>query len=361
MTGLDDLPPDQRAALSLLLRQRKSYGEVAELLGISQRAVQERAHAALDSLVNGAGAGPGRDELSATQRAAIGDYLLGQQPGVAERLRTRTQLDSSPSARLWASTLASALAPLASTPLPEIPTTAPAAGAGEQGAADAPGQQPRGVSADSERSHPPGAGPSGAPAPGAGRPLPSSRLGGALLLTAIIAGVIIAVVLSAGEGGGSRGSHSNTTPAVATPSASSTSGTSSSSTSASTPSTTPSTTSTGPSEQARIPLTSPEPASKTIGVAVILAEGGQHAFYLAAEHVPPSKGFFYAVWLYNSPSSFQALGKSPPVGANGRMQGGALLPTNAAGFSKLIVTRETSTRPAHPGPIILSGTLKLGH
>ena len=358
MTGLDDLPPDQRAALSLLLRQRKSYGEVAELLGISQRAVQERAHAALDSLVNGAGAGPGpgRDELSAAQRAAIGDYLLGQQPGVAERLRTRTQLDSSPSARLWASTLASALAPLASTPLPEIPTAAPVPAAGEQGAADAPGQQPRGVSADGERAHPPGA-----PPPGAGRPLPSSRLGGALLLTAIVTGVIIAVVLSAGEGGGSHGSHSSTTPAAAAPSASSTSGTSSSSTSASTPSTTPSTTSTGPSEQARIPLTSPEPASKTIGVAVILAEGGQHAFYLAAEHVPPSKGFFYAVWLYNSQSSFQALGKSPPVGANGRMQGGALLPTNAAGFSKLIVTRETSTRPAHPGPIILSGTLKLGH
>ena len=121
---------------------------------------------------------PARDELSATQRAAIGDYLLGQQPGVAERLRTRTQLDSSPSARLWASTLASALAPLASTPLPEIPTAAPAPAADEQGAADAPGQQPRGVSADSERSHPPGA---ALPAPrsGAGRPLPSSRLGGA--------------------------------------------------------------------------------------------------------------------------------------------------------------------------------------
>ena len=43
------------------------------------------------------------------------------------------------------------------------------------------------------------------------------------------------------------------------------------------------------------------------------------------------------------------------------MQGGALLPTNAAAFSKMIVTRETSTRPPSPGPIILSGAFKLGH
>ena len=32
MSRLDDLPPDQRAALSLLLRNRKSYAEVASLL-----------------------------------------------------------------------------------------------------------------------------------------------------------------------------------------------------------------------------------------------------------------------------------------------------------------------------------------
>ena len=38
MSRLDDLPPDQRATLSLLLRQRKSYAEVAALLGIPQSA-----------------------------------------------------------------------------------------------------------------------------------------------------------------------------------------------------------------------------------------------------------------------------------------------------------------------------------
>ena len=47
MSRLDELPPDQRAALSLLLRQRKSYGEVASMLGIGEQAVHDRAHAAL--------------------------------------------------------------------------------------------------------------------------------------------------------------------------------------------------------------------------------------------------------------------------------------------------------------------------
>ena len=338
MTGLDDLPPDQRAALSLLLSQRKSYGEVAALLGISEQAVQERAHAALDGLANGAGAGA--EQLSPQRRADVGDYLLGQQPGVAERLRTRTYLDTSPSARSWASALAAELAPLSQAPLPEIPAGAPAAQDAPPGPGDHDGA-------------PPAAPASPAPPRGAGRPLPSSRIGGALLLTAIVTGIIVAVVLSTGEGGGAR--H-GTTPAAAS-SAASTSTTGSPSASASTPSTT----SSGPSEQARIALTSPDPASKTVGVAVILAEGSQHAFYLAAEHVPPTNGFFYGVWLYNSPTSFEALGKSPPVAANGRMQGGALLPTDAAGFSKLIVTRETSTRPTHPGPIVLSGTVTLGH
>ena len=43
MSRLDDLHQDQRAALSLLLRQGKSYAEVASLLGIEQRAVHARA------------------------------------------------------------------------------------------------------------------------------------------------------------------------------------------------------------------------------------------------------------------------------------------------------------------------------
>src|ERR1035441_3185640 len=50
MSRLDDLPPDQRAVLLLLVRQGKSHAEIADMLGIPQQAVRDRARAALDAL-----------------------------------------------------------------------------------------------------------------------------------------------------------------------------------------------------------------------------------------------------------------------------------------------------------------------
>lgn len=50
MREMEQLGPDQRAVLSLVLTQQKSYAEVATLLGISEQTVRERAHAALDAL-----------------------------------------------------------------------------------------------------------------------------------------------------------------------------------------------------------------------------------------------------------------------------------------------------------------------
>jgi Sigma-70, region 4 len=60
---MEQLPPDQRAVLSLVLTQQRSYAEVASLLGISEQTVRERAHAALDALaaqgaVNGSSSSP---------------------------------------------------------------------------------------------------------------------------------------------------------------------------------------------------------------------------------------------------------------------------------------------------------------
>jgi Sigma-70, region 4/Anti-sigma-K factor rskA len=63
MREMEQLPPDQRAVLSLVLTQQKSYAEVAALLDISEQAVRDRAHAALDALaaqgaVNGSSSSP---------------------------------------------------------------------------------------------------------------------------------------------------------------------------------------------------------------------------------------------------------------------------------------------------------------
>ena len=125
MTRVDDLPADQRATLSLLLRQRKSYAEVAALLGIQEGAVRDRAQAALATLAGGAPIGHGTSELTAARREEIGDYLLGQQASAASRTATRAYLEGSAIAGSWAGALAAELEKLAEGALPEIPRAPP--------------------------------------------------------------------------------------------------------------------------------------------------------------------------------------------------------------------------------------------
>ena len=50
LSQLDGLSPEQRTVLSLVLEARKSYGEAAQILGISESVVRERAHGAIDAL-----------------------------------------------------------------------------------------------------------------------------------------------------------------------------------------------------------------------------------------------------------------------------------------------------------------------
>ena len=307
MSRLDELPPDQRATLSLLLSRGKSYAEVSSLLGISPQAVADRAHGALAVLA------PAQARaLTPESRREIGDYLLSQQPGVAERLRTRTELSTSEPARLWASAIARELAPLSSTGLPEIPAPAPAA-------QSTPLREQLSANTD--------------PAPAASAAAPSSKLGGALLLGGIAVVIVAAIlILSANNGSGSK--HSSTTS-------------------------TTSTTTKGPKVIARVAMTSPHPGSRSVGLVDVLEESGKRAFYIAAENLPPSKGFFYAIWLYNSPHHAEAVSKSPEVTSNKKLAGGALLPSNAAEYHTMLLTRETQTVPTHPGPVVLHGALNL--
>lgn len=106
-------------------------------------------------------------------------------------------------------------------------------------------------------------------------------------------------------------------------------------------------------------LTPTQPGSSAVGLAEVLSKGSQYAFFVAAEHLPPTSGFFYAAWLYNSADDAQVLGRAPPVTSNGRLQAVGGLPANAAHYHQLLITRETTTKPAHPGPIVLSGPFSL--
>jgi hypothetical protein len=339
MSRLDELPPDQRAALSLLLRQRKSYADVAAMLGISDRAVHDRAHAALAVLAPRQARG-----LAPEHREEIGEYLLAQQPAVSDRLRTRTFLAGSAPARDWAHAVAQELAPLAGGALPEIPADTPPAvavaaapapapstafGASAPPATAAPGAA-RGderLRAAAEQAPNEAAG-----TPAAGGSPSSSRLGGAVLLGVIVIGIIVAIVLVTGGSGKKATRTATTTTAKAS----------------------------GPTVNARIAMHSPSRVSRSEGQVDVLSEGAKRAFYILAQHLPPTHGFFYALWLYNSVSSHEPLSRGPAVGASGRMEGGALLPANAGEFREILLTRETKPHPTHPGLVILRGRFTLG-
>jgi hypothetical protein len=168
----------------------------------------------------------------------------------------------------------------------------------------------------------------------------SSRRGGLLLLGGIVVVIVIAVIVVSSGGGKGSTPKSNTTSTTAS-------------------STTSTSSATKPQLDKTITLSPGEPELKASGVAYVLSEGSHRAFYVAAQGLPPSSGFFYAVWLYNSQSNSTPLGKAPTVSSNGRMEGGGPLPSDAGNYNKLIITRETSTDPKEPGPIVMTGAFGL--
>jgi hypothetical protein len=313
MSPLKEFPADQQAVLSLLLRQRKSYADVAALLGIAERAVHDRAHAALAILA------PGHARaLSAEQRSDIGDYLLSQ-GSPTEQAAVRSQLAQSAPARDWAHAITHELSPLTSSPLPEIPADDRAEHSGRQ----------TGVSAPS---------------------LPSSRRGGALLLAAIAVVIVVAVVLLVRSNDGASN----------TPSANSATRSSSSKTSTTS-------TSTGqPQINTRYQFATVEKGSHATGVAAVLTQGHQRYLAFQAQHLAQAKGFSYALWLVNSETDVHALGFLPKLSASGEAMAAEpicpsatspCLPSNYAHYRLLLLTEETTKNPTRPGKnIVLAGT-----
>jgi hypothetical protein len=372
MATLEDLPPDQRAVLQLVLQRGRSYDDIASLLSIDRAAVRQRALAAFDAL------GP-NTRVEPQRRALIADYLLGQLPDkVADSVHQR--LAESAGERAWARVLAGEVAPLATAhELPEIPAEA-RAGAGAPAvdvADDAAGLEPA-LSAGAPATAPAAAGAAGvaaadaapagasagAPAgaesvtdetpripPDYGLPQPepagaararSSRTGGAILL-ALGALIVVAIIVIAIATGGSK--HKKTTAARTRTVPAATSGT-------------------GTTAQpvAQINLTSPNPNAKTAGIAQVVRSGAQEGIVIAAAGVPPNtKHDAYAVWLYKSPTKAKILGfVNPGVGTNGKLSTAGALPTDAAQYSQLLVTLETQASPRQPGRIVLQGQLSLG-
>jgi hypothetical protein len=309
MARLDQLPPDQRAVLQLLLKQGKSYGEIASVLKIERSAVKARAHDALAAL------GPEDADLSEDRRDEIGDHLLGQQDS-GQQAATRSFLEDSPAGRAWARVVASELRDLAPGGLPEIPGEGTAAAADEGD----PLAERRAQLHEQER---------------------SSKLGGLLLIAGL--GIAIAVVLILLLSGGSD-NKKDTGPVGG--------GTTSSTATA------PASTSTTPQVEAQINLFPPGGGKSPLGVANVVTQQGQRGIALVGQGLAPTNSkFAYAMWLENSPSDSERLGFFGAVKKNGRLQGFVIAPKDFANFSKIVVTRETGRNPKVPGPVVLQGDL----
>jgi hypothetical protein len=304
MARIDDLPADQRAALQLLLKQGRTYDEIAQMLRIDVAAVRERARAALDAL------GPEDVEgLELAEQDEIADYLLGQQ-SASQRAATRKLLEGSPAGRAWARTVAGELRPLAGDDLPEIPAEA----AEVDEAFDA--LQARSRHRDKvER---------------------SSKVGGAILLAGVALVVVLVVLLLTGalSGDDEDGGSASTTA-------------------------TTSTTDTPPVE-AQINLTPPRGRqSRARGVAVVSRQNDTRVVAMIAEGLQAAnENRFYAVWLYTSPTKAKRLGfPNPQPAEDGRVETGFALPSDANEYRSLILTRESRREPRRPGTIELQGEL----
>jgi hypothetical protein len=362
MSRLQDLPPDLHAALSLVVGQDRDYGSLAAILGIEERAVHDRAHAALAML-----APLQARELSPDQREYVGEYMLGQ-ASPPRRAATRAYLASSAPARAWAHALALELAPLAAHGLPEIPDGPP------DGPPDAPGVPAPRDPAPPARDP---ASPAADPAPRAADPIPpaadpappppTSRRGGAILLGGLavvaIAAVALIVGLSSGGGSGTPSTPAATgTSTTASSKTGSTSKTDSSGGSGNSGSTATGSSSPGKTHvEATLPLTPPSgSSSKALGLVEVASRSGAHAFLIAAEHLPPTTNFRYAAWLYNTSTheSF-LLGRGPTVGSDGKLTAAGGLPENASTYNEIVLTEEQSEKPKSPGTVVLGGAFKL--
>jgi hypothetical protein len=313
MARFDDLPADQKAVLQLVLRQGRTYAEIAGLLKISEAAVQNRALTALDAI------GPsGAVGLSDDNQDEIGDYLLGQQ-SASERAATREFLEDSQPGRDWARHVASELrgAGIAGDDLPEIPA------------------DPAEVDEAFDALH--------ARREARVQQARSSRLGGVLIIVAVLLVVGGGVLVLTGAIGGDD-KDSSTTAADTTTTAATGSSTTNGSTQA--------------TVEKQYNLTPPSGGDKPLGVASLVTQSGKQALAVVGQDLPASG--HYVLWLRNG-SKVKFMGFFPPVTSKGtdkgRLQGLVEAPSDFTSYKEMLVTREASSTPKAPTTIILKGSL----
>jgi hypothetical protein len=302
MATFDQLSPEQRAIVELVLRQGKTYGELSEMLNLSESRVRELARDALVELAPVSVRGVEED-----WRGQLADYVLGQQSG-AEATATKGHLRRSEAARSWARSLLDSLDQFYENgSLPAIPE-------GERGrraAAAAP-------SARTPRD------------PGDGRGIafsPDRRwvmaAAGALLLVLLIVLVWPVGVLTGGDDNSSADSTASSAP-----------------------------TQTTTNQQAN--------TGAPAGIAIVVDRNGKKQLLVQATRLTPSgQSQGYYVWLYNSPSDAKSLG-GQVTDQNGNYQAIGPFPADYKNYKYIDVTRQPIGKNAtvkHSGESVLRGAM----
>jgi hypothetical protein len=346
MAPLEPLAPDQRAVVSLVLQQGRSYDEIASMLGIAPDAVRARAHAGLAALAPANGLPP---EIT----GPIADYLLGQQPP-RDAEATRGLLAESAPARGWAAGVADQLAPVSPNPLPEVPGAAAPPAGEPAGAPSAETAATAAAAAPAEADEQPAAGEPAAdqapatapppdPAPGAAAAGPrASRLGGALLIAGVLLAIVVVLFLVL-RGGGDGSDQTVGQEATATPSA---------------------TTSAAPEAQVadEIPL---EGQGEAEGQMTVYLQDGALQFAIQAVSLPGAGSKPYAVWLQKG-DRYERLGFASGAEDGSLVVGGPgedlreAFPQLYATYDRIVVSQETTDTSAAPTKVVLTGTLPSG-
>jgi hypothetical protein len=329
MGSIESLNDGQRAVLQLLLRQGKSYDDIAALLRSDPGSIRRRAQGAVEAL------GPENAGVSADRRREIADYLLGQQ-SISGRAATREYLEASADGRGWARSTAAALAPLAAEDaLPDIPAEREEV-AEAFDALEARTARQEEVERNAKR----------------GGWLISAGLG--LVLALIIIGVV--ALVSSGGGDSPKKTAASTTPAATTPAATTPAGGTA----------TTGGTTTVPGNPVilvqgvlRPPAGSGSTASGQVAI-VRFDQGPRFRLALTAKNIPPSStsGSAYGVWFYTSKKAALFLGfPDKVVGANGKLDTVADLNPNTPNFKEVLLTSERSNAPKTPGAVVLRAKL----
>jgi hypothetical protein len=311
MATFDQLSPEQRAIVELVLQQGKTYPELAEMLGMPEARVRELARDALVELAPVSVRGVETD-----WRGQLADYVLGQQSG-PEATATKGHLRRSEAARSWARSLLDSLEQLYTNgSVPAIPD-------GERGRAK------RAVAE-------PSAAPAGAAglsaAPGGARGLVSDPIMRRRLLAGAAAAAVILLAVLVWPVGLLTGDDDKTSNASSDNQASAQGGN----------------------------QNQPAATNGPAGIAIVVDQGGKKQLLVQAARLAPSgQNEGYYVWLYNSPSDARSLG-GQVTDQQGNYQAIGAFPADYAKYKFIDVTRQpvgNNPNVKHSGESVLRGPM----